>query len=269
MTAYLLHYVDFVKDLNVLKFAEPKLADIYGFEKLPSDRSAKIVFGEESFKDHAQFSTSLLVAIYNALGPDKPVGKFESHSAAARRTFALLYAKYNQLEITNVTLAPSDPPIPVSTTKETMTMAKRPAKAKKAAAGNGRVVNSRAPGTVAEFKQTRAGTDRARVLTMMDGTMTPDAIAAAMGGRFNGKYVMAHAYCLRRDCAIGYDLTKDGNLIAVFPGKRTLEDAIKHPRTAPSPPAPAQTETETEAESEVETHPEAQPPESHADAEAA
>lgn len=242
MAAYLIHYTDFAKDLQVLKFADAKLADIYGFEKLPPQRTAKVVSGEENFKDYAQFSTSLLVAIYNGMGPDKPVSKFENHVAAARRTFALLYAKHNQLEITEVTLAPPEPPsaatdLPINTPdEETISMPKSAGTTKKST--KSRATNHKPAGTVAEFKPTRAGTDRAKVLALMDGTKTPNEIAAEMKvDRFTGKYVMAHAYCLSRDCGIGYELDQDGKLVALYPRGRSLDDAIKE-TPVKRPPGP-------------------------------
>ncbi len=235
MPAYLLHYVEFVKDLQVLKFEDPRLADIYGFEKLPPGRTAKVVSGEESFRDRAVFSMGLLAAIYNALGPDRPLaGKFETHDAAARRTFALLYAKFNQLAVTpfevitpNLSVPPSHP------IEETIDMAKSATTngvRSSRAPGVGRLISQRPAGLVSEFKQTRQGTDRAQVLKLMDGTKTPDEIAVEMGGgKFDAKYVMAHAYCLHRDCAIGYELTKEGKLLALYPRGRSYGDAIKAP----------------------------------------
>ena len=227
MTAYLVHYVDFVKDVRVLKFAGPQQAEIYGFEKLPPDRTAKVVEDEDSFRD---FSTNLLVAIYNALSPEKPVSKFETRAAAARRTFAIIYAKFNQLEVTDV----SADPAPASTVTEETTTMPKDAAAKKTRASKG---SSKAAGFAADFKQTRAGTDRAKVLALMDGTLTPEEIAAKMGGRFDAKYVMAHAYCLRRDCGIGYDTTKEGKLVAVYPARRSFADAIKGPTEKKHKPA--------------------------------
>ncbi len=71
----------------------------------------------------------------------------------------------------------------------------------------------------ARVKMPRSDTDRGMVLGLMDGTKTPDEIAAILkkrNARFDVKYVYAHAYCLHRDCGIGYR-TVDGKLEAVFP----------------------------------------------------
>lgn len=223
MSAYLLHYHDAGRDLKVLRFAEPKLADIFSYEKLADSRTAKIVTSEESFRDRTNFSIGLMTAIYNALGPSKPVTTFENHDVAARRTFSLLHEKFNHLEVTSVDLAET-PPMNVPSTQEMIDMPK----AKRANAPGIRKGNARSAGTVAEFKPTRAGTDRAKILELMDGTLTPDQIGSKMGSdKFNAKYVMAHAYCLRRDCGIGYELTKEGFLVALYPRGKSYDDAIK------------------------------------------
>ncbi len=259
MTAFLLHYRDFVDDLEVLKFEETKLADIYGFERLSPDRSAKVVAGEEHLKDRDAFSPGLLVAIYNALGPDKPVSKFETRDVAARRTFALLHAKYNGLPTTRVEVAADLPITPPS--QEMMTMAKTTTDAPRVrrarAPGVGKQTQGRSAGTVADFKQTREGTARQKILKMMDGTQSPDQIAAVMGGTFTGKYVLAHAYCLRRDCGIGYELTRDGHLLALYPKNRSYADAIKQTGEASASPEqeqePEQDQVAAEAETETES----------------
>lgn len=265
MTAFLLHYSNFVEDLQVLRFEEPKLADIYGFERLSPERSAKVIVGEENLKDRDAFSPGLLVAIYNALGPDKMITKFETREVAARRTFALLCAKFTWLPVTSVEVAADLPITPPS--QETTDMAKTTTATasvrRSRAPGVGRPVTGRTAGTVADFKQTRQGTARQRILQMMDGTLTPDEIGLKMGGgNFTGKYVLAHAYCLRRDCGIGYELTKDGHLIALYPKNRSYADAIKstndearaqEPAEQDAAESEAETESETETEAEVET----------------
>ena len=38
---------------------------------------------------------------------------------------------------------------------------------------------------------------------------------------------MSNAFCLYRDCGIGYGLTEDGCLTAIFPRGKTLQDAIR------------------------------------------
>jgi len=244
MTAYLLHYTDFVKDLEVLKFSEPKLADIYSYDKLPNVRTAKIVSGEDSFRDRTSFSIGLITAIHNALGPERPVAQFDSHDIAARRTFSLLDEKFNHLEVTPVALA-VNPPMNVPTSQETIEMPK-PKRAN--AAGVNRKTNKKSAGTVAEFRPTREGTDRAKILKLMDGALTPEEIGREMGGgKFDAKYIMAHAYCLRRDCGIGYELTKDGKLVADYPRGKSYDDAIKPPVEKKQPANPRRERANAEA----------------------
>ncbi len=192
--------------------------------------------------------------IYNALGPDKAVAKFETREVAARRTFALLCAKFSGLPVTSVEVAPDLHITPPS--EEMTTMANRTTAAasvrRSRAPGVGRQATSRTAGTVADFKQTREGTARQKILKMMDGTKTPDEISAIMGGTFTGKYVLAHAYCLRRDCGIGYELTKEGNLLALYPKNRSYADAIKQTGDERQSPISSEQEPE-EAEAEAES----------------
>ena len=72
-----------------------------------------------------------------------------------------------------------------------------------------------------KYKLPRKDTERAMVLALMTDPpwKTPAEIAAIMkarNGRFDEKYVYAHAYCTFRDCGIGYE-TVDGKLKALFP----------------------------------------------------
>lgn len=86
----------------------------------------------------------------------------------------------------------------------------------------------RAAGTIAAFRTVRSGTDRAHVLKLMNGKHTPHHIAVLLGGgKFTARYVLAHAYCLRRDCGIGYSLDEVGKLIALYPNAHGYEDTVK------------------------------------------
>lgn len=238
MSAYLLHYVEIAKDLKVLRFEDGKLASVYAFEQLEPERIAKVVSSEDSLRDRTAFSTSLLVALYNAMGPEKLLAKFENHETGVRRTFALIEWAYGSLELTKVELPNDSPTIQPSSEEseqETTTMAKsngngtKTEKAKRSRApGTARGVTAQPAGTVAEFKQVRAGSDRAHVLKLMDGSKTPEQIAKSLGGgKFDGKYIMQHAYCLKRDSGIGYEITAAGHLNALFPKNRSFADAIK------------------------------------------
>ena len=103
-----------------------------------------------------------------------------------------------------------------------------------------RITESREPGSVSDFRRIRGGTDRAAVLKLMNGTMSPEQIAKKLGGeKFTARYVMAHVYCLRRDCGIGYELNDRGKLVALYPGDKTYRDTVKKLRSAPPPAEPA------------------------------
>lgn len=97
-----------------------------------------------------------------------------------------------------------------------------------------KLVALRRPGVLSDFKKIRSGTDRANVLKLMTGMKTPAQIADKLGGgKFTARYVMAHAYCLRRDCGIGYELTEEGKLLALYPGELSYRDAVTKKRTPP------------------------------------
>ncbi len=90
------------------------------------------------------------------------------------------------------------------------------------------VRSHRAAGAVGAFRQVRSGTDRAHVLKLMNGKHTPQHIAVLLGGgKFTGRYVLVHAYCLRRDCGIGYSLDSAGKLVALYPNEHGYGDAVK------------------------------------------
>ncbi len=86
----------------------------------------------------------------------------------------------------------------------------------------------RAAGSLSDFRQVHSGTDRAHVLKLMNGKHTPHHIATLLGGgKFTARYVLVHAYCLRRDCGIGYSLGVTGKLVALYPNEHGYGDAIK------------------------------------------
>ena len=80
-----------------------------------------------------------------------------------------------------------------------------------------------------KFKSVREGTFRAALLRAMDGTKTVAEIAAESGKA--ASLVLSHAFCLTRDCGIGYS-TKDGKLTVVFPEGKTIADAIAPVKSA-------------------------------------
>jgi hypothetical protein len=78
---------------------------------------------------------------------------------------------------------------------------------------------------VSEFKQIRAGTDRAKALKLMDGTRTVGQIAKAIKG--DEQKVLTIAFCLYRDCGIGYRVDDDRKIVAIYPRKKSFKDAMK------------------------------------------
>lgn len=84
---------------------------------------------------------------------------------------------------------------------------------------------------VADFRPVREDTDRAKLLPLLDGTRTNEEVAAIMNvGRtsakeMDGKYILAHAYCLHRDCGFGYTVT-DGKITLIFPQGKNLTNSI-------------------------------------------
>lgn len=99
---YLISWTDFVDNVEVLKFQDRQQADIYAYENLAVHRTAKIVADETSLADRTSFSTAILIKLYNALGPERPVSKFETRAIAENRVFTLLFGKYNYLPMTEV-----------------------------------------------------------------------------------------------------------------------------------------------------------------------
>ena len=281
MSTFLLSYVEIVQNLIVQRFADGKTAAIYAYEQLPPHRTAKVVSNETDLEDRQQFSAGLLVAIYNAVA-DKPVTKFETHTIGARRTFATLYAKFNQLPVTELPatnpgddVKPNEHPegdhpdhgvhaptkaeqaaakraeaaakkdaekVAAAAQKLADKTAKAAAKAAKAAAPReakvSKVMTGQDAKPLSAFKTVRADTARARLLPLMDGTLTPDEVAVKMSEGatkpMEGGYVMQHAYCLHRDCGIGYRVTPEGKLLALYPTGKSLADAIKEKGAAPA-----------------------------------
>lgn len=100
----------------------------------------------------------------------------------------------------------------------TATARKTKANGRTSKMATGQAPNARA------FKQVRPGTIRAKVLTLMDGTKTAEQIGKRVGQTSKG--VLAHAYCLTRDCGIGYSL-EGGKVKALYPQGQSLAKAIK------------------------------------------
>ena len=117
--------------------------------------------------------------------------------------------------------------------KDAEKAAKAEAAAKKAADKAAKVPGGKAAAgqdpVPSKFKSVREGTFRAALLRAMDGTKTVAEIAAESGKA--ASLVLSHAFCLTRDCGIGYS-TKDGKLTVVFPEGKTIADAIAPVKSA-------------------------------------
>ena len=260
MTAFLISYTDFAEDLQVQTFATFKDASAYSIDTLAPHRTAKIVSDEFDMADRQQFSAALLIKIYNALS-DKPVTKFETNAVAARRTFAAIQAKFGNVPVTAVDATAESPDADMLADDDDATdkgdkgnqgateptphpdhgvssvagkkAAKAEAAAKKAADKAAKVPGGKAAAgqdpVPSKFKSVREGTFRATLLRAMDGTKTVAEIAAESGKA--ASLVLSHAFCLTRDCGIGYS-TKDGKLTVVFPEGKTIADAIAPVKSA-------------------------------------
>jgi hypothetical protein len=215
--------------------ASPKFADSK-WAGISFDRAEDLSFGGP-----------MLVQLYNhlrgATNPEAPdhLKKFESRARGQERVFALVEEKY--LHQPHAAFeAPAKGDLPASSTTDgaegagleegTEDMAKKKAAkaAKKAKttkpAGEkkprGKGVG---PGKVADFRQVREGTDRQKVLKLMNGQHTAEQIAQELG--MESKKVGQIAFCISRDCGIGYSFSDKGRLTAEYPTGKSYKDAVK------------------------------------------
>lgn len=207
-----------------------RFEDAEAFAKAPDNEGFAAFAADLDTSSLAEIGSPLLVDLYNAMRDedDREIKKFENRKIARDRFFARLGARFHHLSVTEVPAKKAEE-TSASTTQEGETEL---AKTKKAKAekkpraktnGAGREVGKPA-GLVADFGSVREGTDRAKVLKLMDGSKTAAQIAKAI--EKDEKTVMTVAYCLHRDCAIGYKV-EDGKLLALYPGQKTFEDALK------------------------------------------
>ena len=80
---------------------------------------------------------------------------------------------------------------------------------------NSWVVENLNSGKVSEFHPVTAGTKRAYLLSLLDGTRTIKEIAELCQTTPNNARVTIH--CLFRDCGIGHKLDAQGKITAVHP----------------------------------------------------
>lgn len=264
-SAYLVSWTDFVEDVLVLRFENVADAEGYSAERLQDDRTAFVATSVDDLGTGLTHSSAIIVKLYNALGPDKPVTKFESRDVGARRTFALLEAKHrndsvpqpeSKMDDQTTTETESEDPAAkkareaaeakaakdaaraeakatkdaekaaAKATKDAERAAKaaaKPTAAKPTAAPGGKAAAGQPAKHASEFKPVREGTFRATLLRAMDGTKTVAEIGAA--NHKENALVLSHAFCLTRDCGIGYDFV-DGKIRALFPHGKHLSDAI-------------------------------------------
>lgn len=191
-----------------------------------------------------------LVALYNALAPiSGPVNKFESRSRGKERVFALIEDEYlykphadfspaaeveSPASPADETQAPAnageEAASPITEGGEDVATKKkaRKSRAKTTTAERKHRGTGNAAGKVADFRQVREGTDRQKVLKLMNGQHTAEQIAQELGwGEAGAKKVGQVAFCLSRDCAIGYEFSESGKIKAVYPGEKTYRDAVK------------------------------------------
>lgn len=75
----------------------------------------------------------------------------------------------------------------------------------------------------------RPGTDRHRVLRLLDGSRTPTEIGRRLGFARPG-YALSHLYCLARDVGVGYQLDEEGRATALYPEGESLDTAVAKPK---------------------------------------
>lgn len=164
-------------------------------------------------------NSSLMVKLYNELAARSgvsPVKKFEDKATACRRLFSRMEE--------NAESAPeAEPPAAEPEPEENAQMAKAKTKAKTKVERKPREVGKPAK-AVSEFHQMRAGTKRAEVLKLMDGSLSLEQVSKR--AELEPARVLAHCFCTWRDCGIGYAV-EDGKLVAKYPGQRGYADAIQ------------------------------------------
>lgn len=225
-----------------------------------------VVAGEADLADQ---STATMVEIFNHCFKDTPVKKFENAAVARRRAYRALCERWGYLPLTNPKNEESD--VTTETQTEDPKAAKKAADAEKRAKAQAKIKEERAAkaakakadagakkeaaakakaektskpkepkplksagqpaGQPSAFRQVREGSARQRILELMTGSHTAEEIAARVGG-VDANRVLQHAYCLTRDCAVGFSVSETGHLLAIYPRGLSYADAVK---PAPAP----------------------------------
>lgn len=185
----------------------------------------------------AWFNRAVPLAVEAGLTSFKEVKKFENHEKAVRRCAVLAQAiRANQKKTAEpAPAAPETTEVSQSAAPETSgetDMAKK-AKAKKTNgdARKPRVIK-KAPGSVADLGTIRAGTDRAIVLGLCNGSRTAEQVSAEAKqkvkskGKMSPGYVLQHLYSANRDAGVGYEVGENGKISLAFPGSKSLKDIV-------------------------------------------
>lgn len=180
-----------------------------------------------------------LLQLVNFLKPKGPdVKRFSTRAAGLARAWKLLSTRKDVDEETppeNPTtpaaptssdaasaVAPTTQPVGAASSQETEDMAKKAKKTKKVSKPR---EHGKPAKKVSDFKQVREGSVRASILKLMDGTHTAEKIGEMV--KQTTTMVNAHAYCLWRDCGIGYHVDEAGKLKALYPTGKSYKDAVK------------------------------------------
>lgn len=164
--------------------------------------------------------SNTLVMVYNRIS-EKPVRRFETHAVAIDRTWRALNGAtlaFTPTPEENTAMATTQ------TTEKPKTKAEKPAKVK--AEKRPRAKDGKPAKLVSELRQVRAGTARATVLKLISARGGAKVSAVAKAIENTEARVYQHAYCLWRDCGIGYQV-EDETITAVYPGSKGLTDLIK------------------------------------------
>ncbi len=243
-TVYLAAQRGFFKDLKITTHPTPEAAEAFGAKYGPE--WAAHVIRDDNDPD---LGGPALVSLYNAIGKGRPehidLKKFESRAIGKRRVYFVLDELYKHQphephtppapgDTIQATTKPDEGAAPEGEEQESNDMAaKKKAKKAKTAKPAGEKKSrgkGKAAGKVADFRPVREGTDRQKVLKLMNGTSTAAQIAGELGfGEGGEKKVGTIVFCMSRDNGIGYEFGAKGQLKALYPGDKTYKDAVKKP----------------------------------------
>jgi hypothetical protein len=243
-TSYCISYKGFFQEVKVTTHPSPELAKACGDDTGGADWSALVVSSEVD----VDLGGPGLIAIYNALALDSaPVGeevrkveKFESKGVGKKRVFAILEQRYLSQPHETAEAAPSEgssvaaEPTAGGESQASESEGEDMSKKKKVRVRVKKEPGERKPrgkgkpaGKVSELRPVREGTDRQKVLKLMNGSNTAEQIASEIGDKMTAKKVGTIVFCMSRDNGIGYEFGVKGQLKAVYPGDKAYKDAVK------------------------------------------